>query len=84
MNIYVGNIPFDAQESDLRALFADYGSVDSASVITDRDTGRSRGFAFVELADGQQGAKANEEQDGRETNGRRLTLNEARPRSPRR
>lgn len=84
MNIYVGNIPFDAQESDLRALFVDYGTVDSASVITDRDTGRSRGFGFVELADGQLGAKAIEKLDGREWNGRRLTVNEARPRSPRR
>lgn len=84
MNIYVGNIPFDAQESDLRALFVDYGTVDSAAVITDRDTGRSRGFGFVELADGQQGARAIEKLDGREWNGRRLTVNEARPRSPRR
>ncbi len=84
MNIYVGNLPFDAQESDLRSLFAEYGDVDSASVITDRETGRSRGFGFVELADKDQGAKAIEKLNGHEWNGRRLTVNEARPRSARR
>lgn len=84
MNIYVGNLPFNAQESDLRALFADYGTIDSAVVITDRDTGRSRGFGFVELADSAQGARAIEELNGREMGGRQLTINEARPRQPRR
>jgi cold-inducible RNA-binding protein len=84
VNIYVGNLPFDAQESDLRALFADYGTIASASVITDRQTGRSRGFGFVELADSSQGAKAIEQLDGRDWNGRRLTVNEARPRTARR
>ncbi|HSR46336.1 MAG TPA: RNA-binding protein, partial [Acidimicrobiia bacterium] len=71
-------------EGDLRSLFAEYGTVDSASVITDRDTGRSRGFGFVELADSNAGAKAIEELDGNEWNGRRLSVNEARPRPPRR
>ena len=84
MNIYVGNLPFDAQESDLRRIFADYGNIDSAAVITDRDTGRSRGFGFVELSDREQAAKAIEKLDGHEWNGRRLTVNEAKPRSPRR
>ncbi len=84
MNIYVGNLPFDATEADLRSLFSEYGTVDSASVITDRDTGRSRGFGFVELADTNSGAKAIEKLDGHEWNGRRLTVNEARPRAPRR
>jgi len=84
MNIYVGNLPFDANDGDLRSLFSEYGSVDSASVITDRDTGRSRGFGFVELADPNAGSKAIEKLDGYEWNGRRLTVNEARPRSPRR
>ena len=51
MNIYVGNLPFSANDADLRNMFASYGDVTSASVITDRDTGRSRGFGFVELAD---------------------------------
>lgn len=84
MNIYVGNLPFDAQEGDLRSLFAEYGSVESASVITDRETGRSRGFGFVELADSAQAAKAIEKLNGHDWNGRRLTVNEARPRSARR
>lgn len=84
MNIYVGNLPFDAQDSDLRALFADYGTIDSASVITDRYSGRSRGFGFVELADGGQAARAIEKLDGHDWNGRQLTVNEAKPRTPRR
>lgn len=83
MNIYVGNLPFSARESDLRELFADY-ELDSAAVITDRETGRSRGFGFVEIADSGQAARAIEEFDGHEMNGRRLTVNEARPRAPRR
>lgn len=84
MNIYVGNLPFDASDSDLRSLFSDFGSVQSTSVITDRDTGRSRGFGFVELGDSSEGAKAIEKLDGHEWNGRRITVNEARPRAPRR
>lgn len=84
MNIYVGNLPFDAQESDLRSLFAEFGTVDSAAVITDRDTGRSRGFGFVELADRAKGLEAIEKLDGHDLNGRRLTVNEAKPRQPRR
>jgi RNA recognition motif-containing protein len=84
MNIYVGNLPFDARESDLRTLFADFGGIESASVITDRETGRSRGFGFIELTDAAQGAKAIERLDGYDWNGRRLTVNEARPRTARR
>lgn len=84
MNIYVGNLPFDARESDLRSLFAEYGTIDSVSVISDRDTGRSRGFGFVELADGDQARRAIEKLDGQDLNGRRITVNEAKPRAPRR
>jgi len=84
MNIYVGNLPFDAREGDLRSLFADYGSIESANVITDRETGRSRGFGFIELTDAAQAAKAIERLDGYDWNGRRLTVNEARPRTARR
>ncbi len=83
MNIYVGNLPFDATDGDLRALFADYGTITSASVITDRDTGRSRGFGFVELADEALAGKAVGQLDGQEFNGRRLTVNKARPRPTR-
>jgi cold-inducible RNA-binding protein len=84
MNIYVGNLPFDAQDSDLRSLFAEYGTIDSASVITDRDTGRSRGFGFVELADAGEARRAIEDLDGHDMNGRQLTVNEAKPRTQRR
>ena len=83
MNIYVGNLPFDASDADLRNLFADYGSIDSASVITDRDTGRSRGFGFVELADEALGNQAVEKLDGYDWDGRKLTVNKARPRPSR-
>ena len=81
MNIYVGNLPFDATEADLRALFADYGTITSASVISDRDTGRSRGFGFVELADETLAGKAVGQLDGHDLNGRQLTVNKARPRT---
>lgn len=84
MNIYVGNLPFDVTDADLRTLFADYGALASASVITDRDTGRSRGFGFVEISDKDLGSKAVSELDGSDWNGRRLTVNEARPRNDRR
>ena len=83
MNIYVGNLPFDTTDSDLRSLFADYGDITSASVITDRDTGRSRGFGFVELGDDQLANKAIETLDGKDWNGRRLTVNQANPRGAR-
>lgn len=83
MNLYVGNLPFDATESDLRGLFADYGTITSVAVITDRDTGRSRGFGFVELADETLAGKAVGNLDGHDWNGRRLTVNQARPRAAR-
>lgn len=84
MNIYVGNLSFDVQEDDLRRLFAEFGTVESAAVITDRDTGRSRGFGFVEIASSEDGKRAIEKLDGHEHNGRRLNVNEAKPRAPRR
>ncbi len=83
MNIYVGNLPFDATDADLRSLFADYGTITSASVITDRDTGRSRGFGFVELVDEALAGKAIGQLDGSDWDGRRLTVNKARPRPTR-
>lgn len=79
MNIYVGNLPFSTQASDLEALFGEYGEVESAAVITDRDTGRSRGFGFVEMPDDAAKA-AMEGLAGHELDGRPLTVNEARPR----
>jgi RNA recognition motif-containing protein len=83
MNLYVGNLSFDTDEQSLRRLFADYGTVTSARIITDRDTGRSRGFGFVELEDDSAARKAIEELNGADLDGRTLTINEARPREPR-
>lgn len=80
MNIYVGNLPFTSTEADLERLFGEYGTVDSAAVITDRDTGRSRGFGFVEMSSADEARRAIEELNGNDMNGRALTVNEARPR----
>ena len=80
MNIFVGNLPFSASESDLRALFSDYGDIDSVAIILDRDTGRSRGFGFVELADDSLAQKAIDDLDGHEMDGRRIAVNQAKPR----
>ncbi len=79
MNIYVGNLPFRTTNDDLEQLFSEYGSVNSASVITDRDTGRSRGFGFVEMPD-DEARTAIEALNGYDYEGRPLTVNEARPR----
>ena len=80
MNIYVGNLPFRTTDSDLEALFSSHGQVDSAAVIMDRETGRSRGFGFVEMANDDEARKAIEELDGSSYGGRDLRVNEARPR----
>lgn len=84
MNLYVGNLSFDTDESTLRQFFSDYGPVSSVRIITDRETGRSRGFGFVELDDASAALKAVTELNGSELDGRTLTINEARPREPRR
>ena len=82
MNIYVGNLPFNATAQDLETLFGEYGTVESAAIINDRETGRSRGFGFVEMPN-DEGAKAISELDGHDYNGRALKVNEARPREER-
>ena len=82
-NIYVGNLSFDTTESEVQSLFASYGDVDRVNVVTDRDTGRPRGFCFVEMSDDAAGRKAIEALDGTEFGGRNLTVNEAKPRAPR-
>lgn len=84
MNLYVGNLSFDTSEEALRATFAEYGNVSSARVITDRETGQSRGFGFVEMDDAQAAQAAISALDGTDMDGRTLTVNEARPREPRR
>jgi len=83
MNIYVGNLSFRATEEDLSALFAEFGEVTSAKLVMDRETGRSRGFGFVEMEDDAAAKSAIEALDGQEHQGRNLTVNEARPREPR-
>ena len=80
MNVYVGNLPFSTNGADLETLFAEYGEVESAAVITDRDTGRSRGFRFVEMLD-DAANKAIKNLNGSDYDGRQLTVNQARPRS---
>jgi cold-inducible RNA-binding protein len=80
MNIYVGNIPFQTTGPDLETLFSEYGEVSSASVISDRETGRSRGFGFVEMPSSDAARSAIEALDGKDYQGRSLKVNEARPR----
>ncbi len=81
--LYVGNLPYNTSEDDLKELFDQYGEVSSAKIITDRETGRSRGFGFVEMAtDGVESAIS--ALDGKEFGGRSLRVNEARERKPRR
>jgi cold-inducible RNA-binding protein len=78
--IYVGNLPFTSNEDELRALFARHGAVESVAVITDRETGRPRGFAFVEMADASAAADAIKALDGTQLGGRALRVNEAQDR----
>ncbi len=84
MNIYVGNLAFSTTDRDLRQLFEPYGVVDEIRVITDRDTGRSKGFGFVEMHDGTAARTAITKLQGQAMEGRTLTVNEAKPREPRR
>ena len=83
MKLYVGNLAFQTSSEDLQQLFAQAGTVESASVVEDRDTGRSRGFGFVEIASKEEGQAAIAQFNGKEVNGRSLTVNEAKPRENR-
>ncbi len=82
-NIYVGNLSFDASEDQVRSLFEAYGAVDKVSIVTDRDTGQPRGFAFVEMTDDDAANKAMEALNGTNLGGRNLNINEARPKTDR-
>ena len=82
-NIYVGNLSYTATEDDIRAAFEQYGTVSAVNIITDRETGRSRGFAFVEMADGREAKEAIEKVNLTDVAGRTITVNEARPREDR-
>ncbi len=81
MNIYVGNLDFGATEEAIRSLFQPYGAIERVSLATDRDTGRSRGFAFVEMTEPADADRAIEELNGKEFGGRSLNVNEARPKA---
>src|SRR5579864_3260172 len=82
-NLFVGNLSFQTTEADLRAAFEPFGEVTRAQVMTDRDTGRSRGFAFVEMADEEAAANAIAGLNGKELDGRALNVNEAKPKPER-
>jgi len=79
MNIYVGNLNYKFSDDDLKELFEEFGSVDSANVIKDRDTGRSKGFGFVEMENDEEAEAAIEELDGAEVDGRVIKVNKAKP-----
>ena len=81
--IYVGNFSFSMTEEELRSMFEPYGNVESATLVTDRNTGRSRGFGFVAMSSDEEAAKAMAELNGRESGGRALIVNEARPQAQR-
>jgi len=81
--LYVGNLSYDVQSSDLEQLFAAHGTVQSATIINDRDTGRSKGFGFVEMASNEEAQAAIAALNGKDHGGRALTVNEARPREER-
>lgn len=81
MKIYVGNLSYSVTDDDLRKAFSDFGTVDSADVLMDRGTGRSRGFGFVEMSDASEAKAAIEGLNGKDLQGRALNVNEARPRA---
>jgi RNA recognition motif-containing protein len=83
MKLYVGNLAFQTSGDDLQQLFAQAGTVETATVVEDRDTGRSRGFGFVEMSSKEEGNAAISQFDGRELAGRSLKVNEAKPREDR-
>lgn len=82
-NLYVGNLPHSATEADLRAVFQPHGDVEKVSIVTDRETGRARGFAFVEMANDGEAEKAIAALNGTQLGGRALTINEAKPKTDR-
>lgn len=82
-NLYVGNLPHSTNEAELRTVFEAHGAVEKVSVVTDRDTGRSRGFAFVEMTDPAEADKAIAALNGTDLGGRTLTINEAKPKTDR-
>lgn len=80
-NIFVGNLSFGTTEQDIRSLFETQGTVDRVHIVTDRDTGQAKGFAFVEMSNDSEGEKAISALNGRDVDGRTLNINEARPKA---
>ncbi len=83
MNIYVGNLPYSTDRDELREIFAAYGEVTTARIVTDRETGRSKGFGFVEMPNDAEAKSAIDALNGKEIGGRKAVINEARPREER-
>ena len=83
MNIYVGNMSYNVTDTLLRETFEEFGSVDTVNIVTDRDTGRPKGFAFVEMKDDSEARAAIDKLNGMDLAGRNLSVNEAKPRAPR-
>jgi len=83
MNIYVGNLNYSVKEEELNELFSEYGEVVSVKLIKDRETGRAKGFAFVEMSNDDEATKAIENLDGSDLEGRNMKVNQAKPREPR-
>ena len=83
MKLYVGNLSFNTSTQDLETMFGEIGTVESTNIIEDRETGRSRGFAFVEMSSKEEGQNAISQLDGKEVDGRELKVNEAKPRENR-
>jgi len=81
--LYVGNLPYSASQDSLQETFSQCGTVDSVNVITDRDTGQSKGFGFVEMSSDSEAQKAIQELNGKEIDGREIKVNEAKPKAPR-
>ena len=81
MNLFVGNMSYQTSESELRALFEPFGAITRVHIVTDRETGRARGFAFVEMANDEEAAKAIAALNGKDVDGRTLKVNEARPKT---
>jgi len=83
MNIYVGNMPYSTDDNELENIFKEFGEVTSAKVIMDRETGRSKGFGFIEMTSQEDGQRAIEALEGKEVDGRNLRVNEAKPKTER-
>ena len=84
MNIYVGNLPFSTSQEELRSIFAAFGEVSAARIVSDRETGRPKGFGFVDMPNAEEAKNAIEALNGNDIGGRKAVVNEARPREPRR